>query len=85
MKQTILLIKQKLQKRTAKMIEKFNLMYNLQDKIMFKHQKMAPGVGEKEVKFITDRYNQFKEIFPYLELWDKETLREKRAFVSLCR
>ncbi len=54
--------KAKITKRTAKMIEKFNLMYNLQDKIMFKHQKMALGVGEKEVKFITDRYNQFKEI-----------------------
>ncbi len=63
------------------MIEKFNLMYDLQDKIMFKHQKMALGVGEKEVKFITDRYNQFKEIFPYLELWDKETLREKEPLL----
>ena len=40
--------KAKITKRTAKMIEKFNLMYNLQDKIMFKHQKMALGVGEKE-------------------------------------
>ena len=30
--------KAKITKRTAKMIEKFNLMYNLQDKIMFKHQ-----------------------------------------------
>jgi len=68
--------KAKITKRTAKMIEKFCLQYNLQDKIMFKHQKMALGVGEKEVEFITNRYNQFKEIFPYLELWDKETLRE---------
>ena len=42
---------------------------------MFKHQKMALGVGEKEVEFITKRYNEFKEVFPYLELWDKETLR----------
>lgn len=68
--------KAKITKRTAKMIEKFCLQYNLQDKIMFKHQKMALGVGEKEVEFITKRYNEFKEIFPYLELWDKEALRE---------
>ena len=68
--------KAKITKRTARMIEKFNLMYNLQDKIMFKHQKMALGVGEKEVQFITDRYNKFKEIFPYLELWNKDDLRE---------
>jgi len=68
--------KAKITKRTAKMIEKFCLEYGLQDKIMFKHQKMALGVGEEEVEFITNRYNEFKEIFPYLELWDKEQLRE---------
>ena len=70
------LAKAKITKRTAKMIEKFCLQYNLQEKIMFKHQKMALGVGEKEVEFITKRYNEFKEVFPYLELWDKEKLRE---------
>jgi malate dehydrogenase (quinone) len=70
------LSKAKITKRTAKMIEKFCLQYDLQDKIMFKHQKMALGVGEKEVEFITNRYNEFKEIFPYLELWDKDELRE---------
>ena len=42
--------KAKITKRTAKMIEKFCLQYNLQEKIMFKHQKMALGVGEKEVE-----------------------------------
>lgn len=73
--------KAKITKRTARMIEKFNLMYDLQEKIMFKHQKMALGVGEKEVEFITNRYNEFKEIFPYLELWDKEALREKEPLL----
>ena len=63
-------------KRTAKMIEKFCLQRGLQDKIMFSHQKMALGVGEKEVEFIKHRYNEFKELFPYLELWDKEKIRE---------
>ncbi|RXK02928.1 FAD-dependent oxidoreductase [Halarcobacter bivalviorum] len=68
--------KAKITKRTAKMIEKFCLQYGLQDKIMFAHQKMALGVGEKEVEFIKNRYEEFKELFPYLELWDKEKLRE---------
>jgi malate dehydrogenase (quinone) len=68
--------KAKITKRTAKMVEKFCLQYDLQEKIMFKHQKMALGVGQKEVDFITKRYHEFKEIFPYLELWDKEALRE---------
>ncbi len=63
-------------KRTANMIVKFNLMRGLQDKVMFAHQKMALGVGEKEVEFIKNRYEEFKELFPYLELWDKEKLRE---------
>ncbi len=73
--------KAKITKRTAKMVEKFCLQYNLQDKIMFKHQKMALGVGEKEVEFITKRYHEFKEVFPYLELWDKETLKQKEPLL----
>lgn len=68
--------KAKITKRTARMVEKFCLMYNLQEKIMFKHQKMALGVGKEEVEFIRHRYNEFKELFPYLELWDKEKLRQ---------
>ena len=68
--------KAKITKRTAKMVEKFCLQYNLQDKIMFSHQKMALGVGEKEVHFIENRYHEFKELFPYLELWDVEKLKE---------
>lgn len=73
--------KAKITKRTAKMIEKFCLQYGLQDKIMFAHQKMALGVGEKEVEFIKNRYEQFKELFPYLELWDKEDLRQKEPLL----
>ena len=57
-------------------------MYKI--KYVQKHQKMALGVGEKEVQFITDRYNKFKEIFLILELWDKEAFKRKRTFISLC-
>jgi len=67
--------KAQITKRTAKMVEKFCLQYNLQDKIMFSHQKMALGIGEKEVHFIENRYHEFKELFPYLELWDIERLK----------
>ncbi|RXJ86019.1 FAD-dependent oxidoreductase [Arcobacter sp. CECT 8985] len=68
--------KAKITKRTAKMVEKFCLQHNLQDKVMFKHQKMALGVGQEEVDFIRNRYEEFKTVFPYLELWDKEKLKE---------
>ena len=67
--------KAKITKRTAKMVEKFCLQYGLEEKIMFSHQKMALGVGKKEVQFIENRYNEFKELFPYLELWDVEKLK----------
>jgi len=74
--------KAKITKRTAKMIERFNIMYNLQDKIMFKQQKMLLGVGEKEVEFIKKRFEQFsQELFPNLQLWDKEALREREPLV----
>lgn len=67
--------KAKITKRTAKMVERFCLQYGLENKIMFKHQKMALGVGDKEVHFIKNRYNEFRELFPYLELWDAEQLK----------
>ncbi len=68
--------KAKITKRTAKMVEKFCLQYGLENKVMYSHQKMALGVGDEEVEFITNRFNEFKELFPYLELYDKERLKE---------
>ncbi|MBL4730004.1 MAG: FAD-dependent oxidoreductase [Sulfurimonas sp.] len=62
--------------RTATMLENYGLMYGYQDKYMFKIPKMALGVGDKEVKFIKERYEEFKDAFPYMEYWDKEKLAE---------
>jgi len=76
------------------MVEKFCLQYDLQEKILFKHQKMALGVGEKEVHFIKNRYEEFKTLFPYLELWDVNKLKQlepkvvytdKAQIMELCR
>lgn len=63
-------------KRTAKMIERYCLGHNYQNKVIFKTQKMALGVGEEEVEFILERYEEFIELFPYLEIFDKERLKE---------
>ncbi len=41
---------------------------------MFAHQKMAIGVGEDEVRYMLNRYEEFKELYPYLEVFDKEKL-----------
>ncbi|WP_024953796.1 FAD-dependent oxidoreductase [Sulfurospirillum arcachonense] len=63
-------------KRTAKMIEKYCLQYGYQDKFMFAHQKMAIGVGDEEVAYMRKRYEDFKELFPYLEVFEKDKLAQ---------
>lgn len=63
-------------KRTAKMVEKYCLNHHYQNEIIFSHQKMALGVGKKEVEFLLHRYEEFSELFPYLEVWNKERLKE---------
>lgn len=63
-------------KRTADMIVKYGLQYGYQNKFMFANQKMAMGVGEREVDIIKERFEIFKELYPYLELFDKEKLKE---------
>ncbi len=61
-------------KRTADMVAKYCLQYGYNEKFMFAHQKMAIGVGEDEVRYMLNRYEEFKELYPYLEVFDKEKL-----------
>lgn len=63
-------------KRTAKMVEKYCLQHGYEDKFMFANQKMAIGVGEREVNYMRKRYEDFKELFPYLEVFEKDKLAE---------
>ncbi len=63
-------------KRTAKMVEKYCLQYGYENKFMFAHQKMAIGVGDEEVAYMRNRYKDFKELFPYLEVFEKEKLKK---------
>lgn len=63
-------------KRTADMVVKYGLQYGYQNKFMFANQKMVMGVGEREVDIIKERFEIFKELYPYLELFDKEKLKE---------
>lgn len=69
------LAKAAITKRTAKMVEKYCLMHGYQNSIIHSHQKMALGVGDEEVEFLLQRYEEFSELFPYLEVWDKEKLK----------
>lgn len=60
--------------KTATMVENYGKMYGYDNKYMFQIPKMALGVGDKEVKFIKERYKEFKKDFPYMEFWDKKQL-----------
>ena len=62
--------------RGAKLLVSYAFHHNLQNKSIFEYQKMAIGVGEKEVDFIKKRHEEFKEIFPDLEFFSKETLKQ---------
>ncbi len=62
-------------KRTAKMVEKYCLAHGYENEIIFSHQKMALGIGDDEVEFLLQRYEEFAQLFPYLEVWDKEQLK----------
>ncbi len=63
-------------KTTANMVEKYCLQHGYEDKVIFSHQKMALGVGFEEVEYMKNRFNEFKELYPYLELYDKEKLAQ---------
>lgn len=63
-------------KRTAKMVERYCLGHQLQNDVIYSRQKMALGIGEKEVEFLLHRYEEFHQLFPYMEVWDKQKLKE---------
>jgi len=60
--------------KTATMVENYGKLYGYENKYMFQIPKMALGVGDKEVQFIKERYEEFKDEFPYMEFWDKKKL-----------
>lgn len=63
-------------KRTANMLEKYALDHGYGGKHIHKVTKMALGVGDEEVAYIRGRFEEFITLYPYLELWDEEALKE---------
>jgi malate dehydrogenase (quinone) len=72
-------------RRTAKMLENYALQHGYGGQYMHKMTKMVIGVGEAEVAFIKERYRTFKELYPYLQLWDQKTLGEIEPYLTLGR
>ncbi|MEY4504452.1 MAG: malate:quinone oxidoreductase [Pseudomonadota bacterium] len=63
-------------KAKADMVTRYCLDRNLQDSAIFKMQKMAIGVGDEQVAFIRKRTEEFKSLYPELEVFEKEELKE---------
>ncbi|PAF48707.1 malate:quinone oxidoreductase [Helicobacter sp. 12S02232-10] len=70
-------------KLSAYKVRHYALNKNLQNKVIFENQKMAIGVGENECRFMTERHESFKEIFPNLEFFDKNKIKELEPKVIL--
>ncbi|MFP8967157.1 FAD-dependent oxidoreductase [Pokkaliibacter sp. CJK22405] len=72
-------------KRTADMIVHYatRLPAEERDKIIFKMPKMVLGVGKQECDYIRDRYTRFKELFPKMELLEKEDIAKIEPNVAM--
>lgn len=70
-------------KKTADMIIKYGLMQNAQNNFMFSHQKMALAVGDLECDYMKKRYEEFKDLYPYIKFFNKEKIRQIEPKVAL--
>ena len=63
-------------KRASSMVANYIQNFDEVDKIGFIKDKMLLAVGEKEIEELKARFEEFKILYPYLELWDEDFLRE---------
>lgn len=63
-------------KQTAGMVEFYCRQHGYVNDAIFAHQKMAMGVGYAECDFMRKRYEEFKSLYPYLEVYDREALKK---------
>jgi malate dehydrogenase (quinone) len=68
--------KAKIVKKASSMISNYIQNFNEVDKIGYIRDKMVLAVGEKEIEELKQRFEEFRELYPYLELWDEEKLKE---------
>ncbi|WP_257942792.1 malate:quinone-oxidoreductase [Campylobacter lari] len=70
-------------KKTADMIVKYGLLQNAQNKFMYSHQKLALAVGDKEYEYMKNRYEEFKELYPYIKFYTKNDIKQIEPNVVL--
>ncbi|QAB16038.1 FAD-dependent oxidoreductase [Hydrogenovibrio thermophilus] len=69
-------------KRTANMLVKYAEQVDKND-FLYKFPKMILAVGDDECERLEKRHEEFKEGFPYMELWDAEKIAEVEPKVAL--
>lgn len=72
-------------KRTAYMVVNYatKLPPEERDKILFRMPKMVLGVGKTECDYIRTRYQTFKDLFPRMQLLEREDIAELEPSVAL--
>ena len=63
-------------KKTASMVSNFIHHFGGAGEIGFVRNKMVIAVGSDEIEALKKRYERFRSLYPYLELWDEETLKQ---------
>jgi len=63
-------------KKASSMIANYIENFDEVDISGFRKDKMLLAVGEEEIVSLKERYESFKELYPYLELWDEAFLQE---------
>ncbi|MFT7878962.1 MAG: FAD-dependent oxidoreductase [Sulfurimonas sp.] len=63
-------------KKASSMVSNFIHNFGGVEEVGFVRDKMVLAVGREEIERLKERYERFKELYPYLELWDEERLRE---------
>jgi len=63
-------------KRASSMVSNYIKNFDEVDNCGFVRDKMLLAVGEEEVEKLKARYEEFKILYPYLELWDEAFLKE---------
>ncbi|MFG5142243.1 malate:quinone oxidoreductase, partial [Campylobacter lari] len=59
------------------------LLQNAQNKFMHSHQKLALAVGDKECEYMKNRYEEFKELYPYIKFYTKDEIKQIEPNVVL--
>lgn len=61
-------------KKTASLLREYSKLYGYENKYIFKYPKMVLGVGDEQVEYIKKRHNDFLDLFPHMEYWDRDKL-----------